>query len=131
MDHEKNAKRYLLLVLSMMMVTLITACLQPVVIEGDRMAPLNDNQSIEPTTPPEAEAPIEFSMTYADNPTFPFNENWLVVKEAEKFLNAKITFEVTPYNDYQSKITLLLNSQTAPDVVTYIDASGPHTLLSL
>lgn len=122
---KKNAKRYLLLVLSMMMVTLITACLQPVVIEGDRMAPLNDNQSIEPTTPPEAEAPIEFSMTYADNPTFPFNENWLVVKEAEKFLNAKITFEVTPYNDYQSKITLLLNSQTAPDVVTYIDASGP------
>ncbi|MGI6227405.1 MAG: extracellular solute-binding protein, partial [Peptococcales bacterium] len=71
------------------------------------------------------EAPIEFTMTYADNPTFPFNQDWLVVKEAQKFLNAKITFEVIPYNDYQDKITLLLNSGSAPDVVSYIAPSGP------
>lgn len=71
------------------------------------------------------EAPIEFTMTYADNPTFPFNQDWLAIQEAQKFLNAKIKFEVIPYNDYQDKITLLLNSGTAPDVVSYIAPSGP------
>lgn len=71
------------------------------------------------------EAPIEFTMTYADNPTFPFNQDWLSVKEAQKFVNAKISFEVIPYNDYQDKITLELNSGSAPDVVSYISAGGP------
>lgn len=73
----------------------------------------------------ETSAPIEFTMTYADNPTFPFNQDWLAVTESQKFVNAKIKFEVIPYNDYQDKITLLLNSGTAPDVVSYIAPSGP------
>lgn len=71
------------------------------------------------------EAPIEFTMTYADNPTFPFNQDWLSVKEAQKFVNAKINFEVIPYNDYEDKISLELNSGSAPDVVSYISAGGP------
>lgn len=70
-------------------------------------------------------APIEFTMTYADNPTFPFNQDWLSVTESQKFVNAKIKFEVIPYNDYQDKVTLELNSGSAPDVITYIKANEP------
>lgn len=88
---------------------------------AEKTASGNDSSASET----EAEAPIEFTMTYADNPTFPFNQDWLAIKEAQKFVNAKITFEVIPYNDYESKITLLMNSGTAPDVVSYIAPSGP------
>lgn len=72
---------------------------------------------------PASAAPIEFTMTYADNPTFPFNPEWLTVTEAQKAVNAKINFEVIPYPDYNEKVTLSLNAGNAPDVLTYIDAS--------
>jgi len=116
------------MVLSLILLTsLATACGQSGNGETESTAAVStaaDSGNNASTTPAE-EAPIEFTMTYADNPTFPFNPDWLTVKEAQKFVNAKITFEVIPYNDYQDKITLLLNSGTAPDVVTYIAPSGP------
>lgn len=122
---KKTLKHCILVTLSfILLASLLTAC-QPTVSGSDTPVTPGTVTESTPTTTPQKDEPIKFSMTYADNPTFPFNEDWLVIKEVEKFLNADITFEVTPYNDYQDKITLLLNSGTAPDVVTYIAPSGP------
>jgi len=125
---KRVIKKLLALMLSLvLLVSLMTACGQSG-DSGDKESSTAGSSSSgggDSSSQAETEAPIEFTMTYADNPTFPFNQDWLAIKEAQKFLNAKITFEVIPYNDYEDKITLLLNSGSAPDVVSYIAPSGP------
>ncbi|MFV0519274.1 MAG: extracellular solute-binding protein [Lachnospirales bacterium] len=62
---------------------------------------------------------IEISLTYPDNPTLPFREDWLSVTTVQEELNVTTSFEVIPIADYGQKISLMLNSQDAPDVILY------------
>jgi putative aldouronate transport system substrate-binding protein len=70
------------------------------------------------------EAPLEIRLAYYDNPTLPFNPDWLAIKEAEKLANTKLSFEVIPNTDWTEKIRAMLNSGTAPDALLYVDASS-------
>ena len=63
--------------------------------------------------------PVKFSMMYSDNATLPFKDDWKAILEAQKSANAEITFEVIPIADYQQKVSLGLNTGTAPEVVLY------------
>ncbi|GHU65593.1 hypothetical protein FACS1894184_01680 [Clostridia bacterium] len=70
------------------------------------------------------EAPLEIRLSYSDNPTLPFNPDWLAIKEAEKLTNTKLSFEVIPNTDWTEKIRAMLNSGTAPDALLYVNASS-------
>lgn len=120
---KKGTVKVLALILSMsVMVSLFVSCQEA---DGIDKQPQETAAGGSGGAEPGGGAPIEFTMTYADNPTFPFNQDWSTITEAQKFVNAKIKFEVIPYNDYEDKITLQLNAGSAPDVVTYIAPSGP------
>jgi putative aldouronate transport system substrate-binding protein len=80
----------------------------------------------------EAAGPLEFSMFYSDNATLPFRADWLTVTEAQKRLGVKVQFEVIPIADYQTKVSLALNTGTnAPDVILYQSTKGENAALAL
>lgn len=72
-----------------------------------------------PSANPAPAEPIKITMTYSDNPTLPFKEDWLGVVEAQKLANLDITWEVIPTNNYDEKILTELNSGTPFDVILY------------
>lgn len=79
-----------------------------------------------------ASDPIEITFYYSDNPTLPFKSDWLVIKELEKRLNAKLTFEPIPIADYSTKVSLALNTGTnVPDVILYQSTKGENASLAL
>lgn len=76
--------------------------------------------------------PIAFSVFYSDNATLPFKGDWLTVTEVQKRVNAKVEFEIIPIVDYQTKVSLALNTGTnAPDVILYQSTKGENAALSL
>lgn len=76
--------------------------------------------------------PIAFSVFYSDNATLPFKHDWLTVTEVQKRVNAEVEFEVIPIVDYQTKVSLALNTGTnAPDVILYQSTKGENAALSL
>ncbi|MDR1570558.1 MAG: extracellular solute-binding protein [Oscillospiraceae bacterium] len=77
------------------------------------------------------EAPLEIRLTYSDNPTLPFDPNWLAIKEAEKLTNTKLTFEIIPNTDWTEKIRAMLNSGTAPDALLYVNAATTYAEFGL
>jgi len=84
------------------------------------------------TETPKADEPLQFSIYYSDNATLPFQEDWLVVQEIEKRYNVDIKFEVIPIADYQTKVSLALNTGTnAPDVILYQSTKGENASLAL
>ena len=77
-------------------------------------------------------APIKFSVFYSDNATLPFKQDWLTVTEVQKRVNADVSFEVIPIADYQTKVSLALNTGTnAPDVILYQSTKGENAALAL
>lgn len=81
---------------------------------------------------PDASTPIKFSAYYSDNATLPFKDSWLVVNEVQKNVNADVDFEVIPIADYQTKVSLALNTGTnAPDVILYQSTKGENASLAL
>ncbi len=62
---------------------------------------------------------INITFTYPDNPTLPFRDDWLSIQEVQKQANVTAEFEVIPIADYTQKISLMLNSGDAPDVILY------------
>lgn len=78
------------------------------------------------------EDPVKIKIFYSDNATLPFQEDWLTVKEAEKRFNVDFEFEVIPIADYQTKVSLALNTGTnAPDVILYQSTKGENASLAL
>jgi putative aldouronate transport system substrate-binding protein len=76
--------------------------------------------------------PVSFSAYYSDNATLPFKQDWLTVTEVQKRVNAKVEFEVIPIADYQTKVSLALNTGTnAPDVILYQSTKGENAALAL
>lgn len=70
------------------------------------------------------DAPLEIRLSYSDNPTLPFDTQWLAITEAQKLTNTKLTFEVIPNTDFTEKTRAMLNSGTAPDALLYANASS-------
>ncbi|OXS56210.1 ABC transporter substrate-binding protein [Cohnella sp. CIP 111063] len=94
--------------------------------------PASASQSPDASTPAQSEDPIKFSVFYSDNATLPFKEDWLTVQEVQKRFNADIKFEVIPIADYQTKVSLALNTgNNAPDVILYQSTKGENASLAL
>ncbi|MDI4643494.1 extracellular solute-binding protein [Cohnella hashimotonis] len=64
---------------------------------------------------------VSFSMLYNDNPSYPFNQNWPVLKEIEARAKVHLDIQAVPNSDYLSKARIVLSSGTIPDLVTTID----------
>lgn len=78
------------------------------------------------------EEPLKISIYYADNPTLPFKEDWLLIQEMEKQYNVDFKFEVIPLTEYATKISLALNTGTnTPDVILYQTTKGENASLAL
>ena len=79
-----------------------------------------------------ASGPLKISMYYSDNATLPFKSDWLTVVEAQKRVGVQVQFEVIPIADYQTKVSLALNTGTnAPDVILYQTTKGENASLAL
>jgi len=79
-----------------------------------------------------AKGPLKFSMYYSDNATLPFKSDWLTVTTVQKRLNVDVEFEIIPIADYQTKVSLALNTGTnAPDVILYQSTKGENAALAL
>jgi putative aldouronate transport system substrate-binding protein len=79
-----------------------------------------------------ASGPLSFSIFYSDNATLPFKSDWLTVREAERRVGANVEWEIIPIADYQTKVSLALNTQTnAPDVILYQSTKGENAALAL
>jgi len=76
--------------------------------------------------------PIKIRVYYSDNATLPFQDDWLVISEAEKRFNVDFDFEVIPIADYSTKVSLALNTgSNAPDVILYQTTKGENASLAL
>ena len=79
-----------------------------------------------------AEGPLKITMYYSDNSTLPFKSDWLTVKTIEEKFNVDLEFEVIPIADYQTKVSLALNTYSnAPDVILYQSITGENQSLAL
>jgi putative aldouronate transport system substrate-binding protein len=75
--------------------------------------------------------PVELTMYYSDNATLPFRNDWLTVRKVEELFNARITWEIIPIADYNTKVSLALNSGVnAPDVILYQNITGENVSLA-
>lgn len=131
MFKKKNA--LLALVFVMLLTLSLAACSSK---NGNNQTPSptpNTSTSPEATKSPEkAEEPLKFTVYYSDNATLPFKKDWLVIQEVEKRYNVNIEFEVIPIADYQTKVSLALNTGTnAPDVILYQSTKGENASLAL
>lgn len=68
-----------------------------------------------------SDEPIEFSMLYSDNAAFPFNEDWLILKEMTKRTNVTLKVNAVPESDFREKTKLLLSSGDVPDFIAVAD----------
>ncbi|GHU07667.1 sugar ABC transporter substrate-binding protein [Spirochaetia bacterium] len=83
------------------------------------------------TTAPGTEAPLQISVYYSDNATLPFRQDWLTVRKVEELYNVKINWEIIPIADYQTKVSVALNTGNGPDVILYQSIAGENASLAL
>ena len=84
------------------------------------------------TSAPTTGEKIKISLTYSDNPTLPFKTDWLTVQTVQEKANVELQFEVIPIADYQTKLSLMLNTQdNIPDVLLYQSTGGENAALAL
>lgn len=77
-------------------------------------------------------APLKISLFYSDNATLPFKSDWLTVQTAQKIANVDAKWEPIPIADYQTKVSLALNTgENAPDVILYQSTAGENASLAL
>lgn len=75
---------------------------------------------------------ISISLSYSDNATLPFREDWLTVQKSQEMGNVELNFEIIPIADYQTKVSLWLNSQkNLPDVIMYQSQKGENASLAM
>ena len=76
--------------------------------------------------------PLEISMFYSDNATLPFKDTWLTIQTAEEMFNVKVNWEIIPIADYNTKVSLALNSGiNTPDVILYQSIFGENVSLAM
>ncbi|MFE5319422.1 extracellular solute-binding protein [Paenibacillus sp. NPDC056579] len=64
--------------------------------------------------------PQTFTMLYSDNPAYPFNKDWRVLKEMTARSGVNLDIQAVPESDYQSKVRIVLSSDKIPDMVTTV-----------
>lgn len=75
---------------------------------------------------------ISISLSYSDNPTLPFKDDWLTVKTIREKANVDLKFEILPIADYQTRVSLWLNTlQNVPDVIMYQSQRGENASLAM
>lgn len=73
-----------------------------------------------------SDEPVEFSMMYSDNSTYPFNENWPILLEIKKRTNVTLKIMTVPDSDKDQKYKIMLNTGDLPDIICGI-APGEYT----
>lgn len=63
--------------------------------------------------------PLTVSMLYGDNPSAPFNKDWVVLKEIEKRANVKLDIQAVPISDIGDKRKIVFNSGELPDLIGF------------
>ena len=75
---------------------------------------------------------LVISIYYADNATLPFRQDWLTIQKVQEMYNVKINWEVIPLADYQTKVSLALNTGiNAPDAILYQSIAGENVSLAM
>lgn len=69
------------------------------------------------------EGKVKFSVSYPDNPTYPFSDSWTPYQYAADLANADVTWEVYPNTDYNTKLITSLSAHAEADVMTYVNTA--------
>lgn len=94
--------------------------------------PTNTSGSTSASQTMDGSKPIEISLSYSDNATLPFKEDWLTIQEVQRRTNSKLKFEVIPIADYNTKVSLMLNTgENTTDVILYQGTKGENASLAL
>lgn len=64
-----------------------------------------------------SDKPLEISMMWFDEAAYPFNKDWLLLKEITKRTNVTINANVTNTKDWVQKRNVLLSTGDAPDII--------------
>lgn len=108
-----------------MMVLSLAACGKPAPAPSPSATP---GEAPETTAP----GPVKITFFLSDNATLPFTNKWLAVQEATKRFNVDAKFEPIPMGEYNTKVSLALNTgENLPDVILYQDTTGENTGLAL
>lgn len=70
---------------------------------------------------------ITVPILYSDQPTYPYNKNWLFWKQLTKDTNVTLKPTIVPASDYSQKRSLLISSGDAPTIIakTYPGEEAP------
>lgn len=80
-----------------------------------------------PNIPFKAGKPLKFSILFSDNPSYPYQKDWLIFKAIKDAANVDLDVMVTPMSEYANKRSLLISAGDAPDIIpkTYAGQEVP------
>lgn len=98
---------------------LLAGCGQPAAdtAEGGSAAPASGQASSASAASGDAR---KFTMLYNDNPSFPFDKNWEALQQLQQAKNVELDIQAIPWQDYDSKVRVLMNSGNIPDYLTFL-----------
>lgn len=64
-----------------------------------------------------ASKPLNVTMLFQDNPAYPYKKSWIIFDEIKKRTGVKLDPTIVPYADYSTKMSVLINSGNAPDII--------------
>ena len=89
--------------------------------QGSSAASSTDSAASAESDAPEANGEtLTFTMMYNDNPAYPFDKNWPALQKIQEVKNVQLDIQAIPQQDYDSKVRILFNSGSIPDIVTYV-----------
>jgi putative aldouronate transport system substrate-binding protein len=85
------------------------------------------------TVSAESSEPLKITLYYNDNPTYPFQDDWLAVTSIEEKYNVELDFEPIPMGDYATKVTNVLTTQgdDTPDIILGSNTKAGNASLAL
>ena len=111
-------KRALALLLAATMVgTLVAGCGAKEDPKEESSATGEESKEEEKEELPEVTGPSTISMLYSDNASYPFNEEWPVLKWIEEEAGVTLDIMPVPESDWDVKKGVIFNSGEIPDVV--------------
>lgn len=64
-----------------------------------------------------ASKPLNVTMLFQDNPAYPYKKTWTIFDEIDKRTKVDLKPTIVPYADYSTKMSVLINSGNAPDII--------------
>jgi len=96
---------------------------QPDSTISDEGGEQNKNADEEPSSVKVSDKPVTFSVLYADNASYPFKEDWLILEEIKRLTNVTLDIIKVPDSDFATKREIIINSGEMPDIITKTFAS--------